>query len=114
MFFHHLHFLKKAEKAAKSRDIIVTARSNNQFESPFGSVTPTNRDDIVKFLQSAGAGIDGGQVFPVGSSDPEAKVEIIEGSGGVFDVTVDGKLIFSKKETDRFPEENEVYDLISS
>ena len=44
----------------------------------------------------------------------EAKVEIIEGSGGVFDVTVDGKLIFSKKETDRFPEENEVYDLINS
>ena len=44
----------------------------------------------------------------------EAKVEIIEGSGGVFDVTVEGKLIFSKKKTDRFPEENEVYDLISS
>ena len=44
----------------------------------------------------------------------KAKVEIIEGSGGVFDVTVDGKLIFSKKETDRFPEENEVYDLINS
>ena len=44
----------------------------------------------------------------------DANVEIVEGSGGVFEVTVDGKLIFSKKETDRFPEENEVYDLISS
>ena len=35
----------------------------------------------------------------------EAKVEIIEGSGGVFDVTFDGKLIYSKKETGEFPEE---------
>ena len=35
-------------------------------------------------------------------------VELIEGKGGVFDIVVDGKLIYSKKETGRFPEDNEV------
>ena len=72
-----INILKRAEKAPKSRVIIVTARSNNEFDSPFGKVEPTNRNDIAKFLQSAGAGVDGGQIFPVGSSDPEAKVSII-------------------------------------
>lgn len=33
--------------------------------------------------------------------------ELIQGSGGVFDVAVDGKLIFSKHETGRFPNSNE-------
>lgn len=73
-----VNILKKAEKAPKSRVIVVTARSNSEFKSPFGNVKPTNRDDIAKFLQSAGTGIDGGQIFPVGSSDPEAKVSIIK------------------------------------
>ena len=72
-----VNILKKAEAAAKSRVIIVTARSDAEFESPFGKVEPTNRDDIAKFLQSAGAGIDGGRIFPVGSSDPSAKVAVI-------------------------------------
>ena len=58
-----VNILKKAEKAPKSRVIVVTARSNNEFKSPFGNVQPTNRDDIAKFLQSAGTGIDGGQIF---------------------------------------------------
>ena len=35
-------------------------------------------------------------------------VEIVEGSGGVFEVTVEGTLIYSKKETGRFPEQGEV------
>jgi len=35
-------------------------------------------------------------------------VELIQGKGGVFDVVVDGKLIYSKKETGRFPEDAEV------
>lgn len=35
----------------------------------------------------------------------DANVEIVEGSGGVFEVTFDGKLIYSKKETGEFPEE---------
>jgi selenoprotein W-related protein len=33
---------------------------------------------------------------------------LVEGSGGVFEVTVDGDLIFSKKQEGRFPEDDEV------
>ena len=33
---------------------------------------------------------------------------LIEGTRGVFDVVVDGKLIFSKHEADRFPEHAEI------
>lgn len=40
-----------------------------------------------------------------------AQVKLIEGSGGVFDVTVDGKLIYSKHQTGRFPDEGEVVEL---
>ena len=36
------------------------------------------------------------------------EVQLIEGGGGIFDVKVDGKLIYSKHETGRFPEHNEV------
>ncbi len=38
--------------------------------------------------------------------------ELIKGGGGVFDVTVDGKLVYSKLETGRFPEPGEVLKLI--
>jgi len=38
---------------------------------------------------------------------------LVPGSGGVFDVTVDGKLVFSKKKVGRFPEEGEVLGLLS-
>ncbi len=41
-----------------------------------------------------------------------ADVEILEGSGGVFEVELNGNSIFSKKELGRFPNENEVIDLI--
>jgi selenoprotein W-related protein len=34
--------------------------------------------------------------------------QLIPGGGGVFDVTVDGKLIFSKKKVGRFPEVQEI------
>jgi len=34
--------------------------------------------------------------------------ELIEGSGGVFEVERDGELIFSKKAEGRFPEHDEV------
>jgi selT/selW/selH-like putative selenoprotein len=34
--------------------------------------------------------------------------ELIRGKDGVFDVRVDGKLIFSKHELGRFPEPDEV------
>lgn len=35
-------------------------------------------------------------------------VEIVPGSGGVFDITMDGELRFSKTETGRFPTDDEV------
>lgn len=34
-------------------------------------------------------------------------------SGGVFEVTLDGDLLFSKKETGRFPEREEIDDALS-
>lgn len=34
--------------------------------------------------------------------------ELIAGGGGVFDVVADGRLIFSKQETGRFPEPGEI------
>ena len=36
------------------------------------------------------------------------KAELIEGTSGVFDVTADGALIYSKHSTGRFPENAEV------
>lgn len=43
---------------------------------------------------------------------PEAEVSLIEGSGGRFEVTVDGKLVFSKADLDRFPAYQEVPNLV--
>jgi selT/selW/selH-like putative selenoprotein len=34
--------------------------------------------------------------------------ELVKGDDGIFDVRVDGALIFSKKKTGRFPTEQEV------
>lgn len=39
-------------------------------------------------------------------------MKLIPSSGGVFEIRVDEKLIFSKKETGRFPELDEVTDLV--
>lgn len=36
--------------------------------------------------------------------------ELIEGGNGIFDVTVDGKLLFSKHQTGRFPENAEILE----
>lgn len=41
-----------------------------------------------------------------------ADIELIKGRGGIFDVTADGKLVYSKHATGRFPEENEVVEAI--
>jgi len=38
--------------------------------------------------------------------------QLIEGSGGVFDVTVDGQLVFSKHDHGRFPQHDEIVDSI--
>jgi len=42
----------------------------------------------------------------------DAQVELLASSGGVFEVSVDGNLLFSKKALGRFPEEGEVASLI--
>ena len=36
------------------------------------------------------------------------QAELIKGAGGVFDVTADGALIYSKHRTGRFPDNEEV------
>jgi selenoprotein W-related protein len=41
-----------------------------------------------------------------------ADIELLAGSNGIFDITVDGKMIFSKFEQGRFPQANEVIRLI--
>ncbi len=43
---------------------------------------------------------------------PDATVQLIKGSGGIFDVVCDGKLIYSKDRTQRFPNKGEVSKLI--
>jgi selenoprotein W-related protein len=37
-----------------------------------------------------------------------AEVELVPGVGGVFEITVDGRLRYSKKQTGRFPTDEEV------
>jgi selT/selW/selH-like putative selenoprotein len=39
---------------------------------------------------------------------PDADVRLIEASGGIFEVAVDGKLVFSKKQVRRHAEPGEV------
>lgn len=41
---------------------------------------------------------------------PDLNVKLIKGSGGIFEVTYNGKLIFSKKKTEeqRFPQSGEI------
>jgi selT/selW/selH-like putative selenoprotein len=38
----------------------------------------------------------------------------VKGSGGVFEVTADGELIFSKKQAGRFPAPGEVEDALAA
>lgn len=44
----------------------------------------------------------------------EVDSELVAGHGGVFEVTVDNDLVFSKKSLGRFPDEGEVLGLIRS
>ena len=39
-------------------------------------------------------------------------VELIPSGGGVFEVVVDGELCFSKKQLNRFPEDEEIFDIL--
>jgi len=43
-----------------------------------------------------------------------ANVELITGSGGVFEVIADGKKVFSKKTLGRFPNDGEIVSLLTS
>ena len=45
---------------------------------------------------------------------PAAQIELIEGSGGAFEVTVDGRLVFSKLQQGRFPAYQEIPTLLGS
>lgn len=42
----------------------------------------------------------------------DTSVTLVGGSGGIFDVTVDNQLIFSKHKVGRFPEEGELLRLL--
>lgn len=44
----------------------------------------------------------------------DVESELTAGSGGVFEVTVDGKKVFSKKALGRFPDEGEILGLIQA
>jgi selenoprotein W-related protein len=41
-----------------------------------------------------------------------ADAKLIEGSKGIFDVKVDGRLVYSKHQTHRFPEAGELTRLL--
>ena len=41
------------------------------------------------------------------------EAKLIKSSGGVFEVTLNNSLIFSKKELGRFPNSNEVEDILN-
>ncbi|MBX6364067.1 MAG: Rdx family protein [Gemmatimonadetes bacterium] len=44
---------------------------------------------------------------------PGAEVELIESSGGVFEVSKDGELIYSKKQTGRHPTWDEIREKLA-
>ena len=44
---------------------------------------------------------------------PDAEIKLVSSGGGVFEVIVNGNLIFSKKSLDRFPEKGEIANLIN-
>lgn len=41
-----------------------------------------------------------------------ADIELVAGSNGVFDISMDGTMIFSKFEKKRFPQPDEIIELI--
>ena len=44
---------------------------------------------------------------------PNMEISLISSGGGVFEIVLDGKLIFSKKAINRFPEKGEVVRIIN-
>jgi|TARA_B100001094_G_scaffold293767_1_gene313889 selenoprotein W-related protein len=43
---------------------------------------------------------------------PEADVSLISSGGGVFEISLDDDLIFSKKSLNRFPKDGEIKNII--
>jgi len=43
-----------------------------------------------------------------------ADIELVAGSNGIFDISLDGNMIFSKFEQGRFPQSDEIIKLIKS
>ena len=43
---------------------------------------------------------------------PDMEIKLIPGSGGIFDVTVDGALVFSKKRVGRHAQPGEVVEKV--
>ena len=39
-------------------------------------------------------------------------IDLVASSGGVFEITIDDKLVFSKKKEGRFPTDNELIELV--
>ena len=44
---------------------------------------------------------------------PSAQISVRRSSGGVFEIRVDGRLAFSKKETGRFPTDEEIANCLN-
>ena len=44
---------------------------------------------------------------------PNMEISLISSGGGVFEIVLDGKLIFSKKAINRFPEKGEILRIIN-
>ena len=38
----------------------------------------------------------------------QAEVELVKSTGGTFEITIDGRLVYSKKATGRFPTDEEI------
>ena len=45
---------------------------------------------------------------------PSSEITLIPSGGGVFEVVLDEKLIFSKKALNRFPEKGEILNIINN
>jgi selenoprotein W-related protein len=44
--------------------------------------------------------------------DDIERVSLVPGSGGIFEIRLDGELLFSRKEAQRFPEAKEIKQLV--
>ena len=45
---------------------------------------------------------------------PSTGIQLRKSGGGVFEITVDGKLAYSKKATGRFPTDEKVFAILGS